>query len=318
MKTINKNKKEKINAITEALMTESDTLITKISSVTLIIGFCTAVWLSTIEFLIDEVFIERTEKNLIATMVLDKKKPDDKKKVTKKTDIKKKTKNPGKRSGSKGKQVGRGNPKALINRGVLKILSVKKSQSGYNAYKLNDAKLASDINKVLKNISGLQTSGVTRLSGRRGAVNGSLLDGYSAGGGGGNGINLASVLGDPRGALSTKVRGNISAPKMNEIDIGKGNGTRSASSVMRVVRSRTPGLRHIYNKALKSKPGFSGKVTLRFTIAPSGKIINMSILSSTTGYSDFDSKVKAKVKRWVFGKIKSGNTTVTIPFTFSE
>ena len=87
---------------------------------------------------------------------------------------------------------------------------------------------------------------------------------------------------------------------------------------MKVVRQRTPGLRHIYNKYLKKQPGFAGKVTLRFTIAPGGDIISISIASSTTGYGEFDNAVKNTVKRWTFSKVKSGNTTVTIPFTFSE
>jgi TonB family protein len=84
------------------------------------------------------------------------------------------------------------------------------------------------------------------------------------------------------------------------------------------VRQRTPGLRHIYNKFLKKKPGFQGKVTLKFTIAPGGEIISISIASSTTGYGEFDGEIKGAVSRWKFSKVKSGNTTVTIPFTFSE
>jgi TonB family protein len=87
---------------------------------------------------------------------------------------------------------------------------------------------------------------------------------------------------------------------------------------MKVVRQRTPGLRHVYNKYLKKKPGFQGKVTLKFTIAPGGEIISMSLVSSTTDYSEFDNEIKKSVGRWTFSKVKSGNTTVTIPFTFSE
>ena len=44
----------------------------------------------------------------------------------------------------------------------------------------------------------------------------------------------------------------------------------------------------------------------------------ISIASSTTGYGEFDGEVKNAVSRWKFSKVKSGNTTVTIPFTFSE
>ena len=102
--------------------------------------------------------------------------------------------------------------------------------------------------------------------------------------------------------------------------MGAGGGLRSAADIMKVVRQRTPGLRHIYNKYLKMQklPGFAGKVTLRFTIAPGGDIIGISVASSTTGFDEFDNAVKNAVKRWTFSKVKSGNTTVTIPFSFSE
>ena len=86
----------------------------------------------------------------------------------------------------------------------------------------------------------------------------------------------------------------------------------------RKVRQRTPGLRHVYNVHLKKKPGFQGKVTLRFTIAPGGEIISIAVVGSTTGFNDFDNEIKKTVKRWTFSKVKSGNTTVTIPFTFTE
>ncbi len=100
--------------------------------------------------------------------------------------------------------------------------------------------------------------------------------------------------------------------------------SRSASDIVEVVRQRTPGLRHIYNKFLKQQPHFQGVVSLRFTIAPGGEIISISIASSTTGYGEFDNEIKTAVSRWNFGKFKcdDGNvaneTTVTYSFTFSE
>ena len=100
--------------------------------------------------------------------------------------------------------------------------------------------------------------------------------------------------------------------------MGSGGGSRSASDIMKVVRQRTPGLRHIYNKHLKKNPGFQGKVTLRFTIAPGGEILNITVVSSTTNYGVFDNEIREAVGRWTFTKIKSGNTTVTIPLTFTE
>jgi TonB family protein len=140
-------------------------------------------------------------------------------------------------------------------------------------------------------------------------------EGYAEGGAGGIGDGLAGLFG---GGSATKAKGNIKTPSGDDVKMGTGGGSRSAADIMKVVRQRTPGLRHIYNKFLKIKPGFQGKVTLKFTIAPGGEIISISIASSTTGYGEFDGEIKNAVSNWTFSKVKSGNTTVTIPFTFSE
>ena len=100
--------------------------------------------------------------------------------------------------------------------------------------------------------------------------------------------------------------------------MGDGDGPRSATDIVKVVRQRTPGLRHIYNKFLKKRDGFAGKVVLKLTIAPDGEVVNIAIVSSNTGYSEFDDQIKEAVSRWFFSKVESGNTTVTIPFAFAD
>ena len=153
------------------------------------------------------------------------------------------------------------------------------------------------------------------LGGRRDKTSGGSNDDYAVGGSNGIGDGLAGLLGGGGGGIATKAKGSIKTPSMRDIDI---EGSRSAADIMKVVRQRTPGLRHIYNKMLKQKPGFQGKVTLKFTIAPDGEINNISIASSTTGFSEFDNEIKNAVNRWTFSKVESGNSTVTIPFTFCE
>lgn len=142
--------------------------------------------------------------------------------------------------------------------------------------------------------------------------------GYAEGGAGGIGDGLVGLFGGGGGGIATKAKGNIKTPSARDVGMGFGGGSRSAADIMKVVRQRTPGLRHIYNKFLKKKPGFQGKISLKFTIAPDGSVISISIASSTTGYDEFDAQVKSAVSRWTFEKVKSGNTTVTVPFTFSE
>lgn len=141
---------------------------------------------------------------------------------------------------------------------------------------------------------------------------------YAEGASSGYGDGLAGLFGGGGGGISTKTKCTIKTPSAQDIDVKSQRGSRSAADIMKVVRQRSPGLRHIYNEYLKKKPGFQGKVTLKFTIAPGGEVISISIASSTTGYGEFDAQIKSAVGNWTFSRVKEGNTTVTIPFTFSE
>ncbi|MDR2555880.1 MAG: TonB family protein [Fibromonadaceae bacterium] len=95
-------------------------------------------------------------------------------------------------------------------------------------------------------------------------------------------------------------------------------GSRSREEIMQVVNENMPTLNKLYIEYLKQKPGFSGKVVLKFTVAANGKIININIVSSTTGYDKFDKAIKDAVATWKWEAIKSGNTTPTIPFNFTD
>ena len=305
-------KKQK-DRFVESLMPESDKRVSSFLGVALLIGCVFAFYLGTIELVVDEVIFEdASTEDLSATMKIEQKKEEKKKEE-------KKAEKPRKKAGGGGKPRGKGNPKAPQSRGVLKLLTARSSKANFSAYTLmKDQKFAKDIDKVLKNVAGLQRSGKTVLGGRRGKADGAFNEGYAEGGSGGIGDMLGGLLGGGGGSIGTKAKGSIRTPSARDIDMGAGGGSRSVSEIMAVVRARTPGLRHIYNKYLKLRPGFAGKVTLNFTIAPGGDIISIRTVSSTTGYGEFDSAVQQAVSRWRFKVIKSGNTTVTIPFSFSE
>jgi len=316
-KKISKKSKEAPDRFTLSLMPETDERAGRYATVGLVISLILGFWFATVELVVDEImFDEAGQEELVATMTIEEK-PEEKKEEKKKEDESKKKR---KQAGGGGKPRGKGQPNAPQSRGVLKLLTSTTSKSGFSAYSLtSNTKFASDLDKVLRNVAGLQKTGDTKLGGRKGKSDAGFNDGYAEGGSGGIGDMLGGLLGGGGGAITTRAKGKIKAPSSKDIDWGDGGGSRSKAEVMRVVNARTPGLRYIYNKYLKSNPGFSGKVTLRFTIAPGGNIIQITIVSSTTGVSSFDQEVMQKVKSsFVFEKIKSGNTTVTIPFTFSE
>jgi TonB family protein len=304
-----------VDPLVAALMPESDKKMGAIAGGSVLVALALSFWASTYEMVVDEVIFDSSEgPDLTAQMSMDEKK-EEKKEEKKKEEPKK----PRKKAGGGGKPRGKGQPNAPQTRGVLKLLTAQTKTASAAAYDLmKNQKFTKDIDKVLKDVAGLQTTGKTVLGGRRGKADGGFNEGYAEGGAGGIGDGLAGLFGGGGGGISTKAKGNIKTPSARDIDMGAGGGSRSAADIMKVVRQRTPGLRHIYNKFLKKKPGFQGKVTLKFTIAPGGEIISISIASSTTGYGEFDGEVKNAVSRWKFSKVKSGNTTVTIPFTFSE
>ena len=298
--------------MTSALLPESDERVAKAATIGLVVSIILGFWFATIELAVDEIMFDEEGQEELAAMV----NIVEEKKEEKKDENQKKRKT----AGGGGKPRGKGQPNAPQSRGVLKLLTTATSKSGFSAYNLtNNTKFAQDMDKVLKNVAGLQKTGETKLGGRKGKADAGFNDGYAEGGSGGIGDMLGGLLGGGGGSISTRAKGKIKAPSSKDIDWGDGGGSRSKAEVMRVVNARTPGLRYIYNKYLKTNPGFNGKVTLRFTIAPGGQIIQISIVSSTTGVSGFDKEIMQKVKSsFVFEKIKSGNTTVTIPFTFTE
>ena len=304
-----------MDPLVASLMPESDKKMGAIAGISLVVALAICLWASMYEQVVDEVvFDDSAAADLTASMTIDEKK-EEKKEEKKKEEPKK----PRKKAGGGGKPRGKGQPNAPQTRGVLKLLTAQTKNASAGAYDLmKNQKFSKDIDKVLKDVAGLQTTGKTVLGGRRGKADGGFNEGYAEGGSGGIGDGLAGLLVGGGGGIATKAKGSIRTPSERDIDMGAGGGSRSAADIMKVVRQRTPGLRHIYNKFLKKKPGFQGKVTLKFTIAPGGEVISISIASSTTGYGEFDGEIKSAVGRWKFSKVKSGNTTVTIPFTFSE
>ena len=300
-----KTTKQTTEEFVASLLPDSDKKMGTITGASLLVALALCFWAMTYEQIIDDVIFEKSGlDDLKATVSIDEKKPEKKEEKRKEVKKDKLSKRETKSTGG-GKPKGAGKPNVPESRGVLKELaSMTKS---------------ADIDKIIRNANVLRNSGKTQIGERRGKVDGGFNEGVASGNGGGIDGDLRNLFGAPGGGFNNKaMKGNMKTPSVRDIDMGSGGGSRSAADIMKVVRQRTPGLRHIYNKHLKKVPGLEGKVTLKFTIAPGGEVIAISIASSTTGHGEFDNDIKNAVGRWTFNKVKSGNTTVTIPFTFTE
>lgn len=127
---------------------------------------------------------------------------------------------------------------------------------------------------------------------------------------------LYGLLYGSGGGIIAKTKGEVQVPQESDIVIEKGYNL-DERSVLKTIRQRTPGLRHIYNKNLKKKPGFNGTVVLKLKVDEQGTVENIVLDSSTTGYEEFDNDVTLAVSRWIFEK-KKVRGTFKIPFTFYE
>jgi len=306
-----------------SLLPDSDKKMARIAGASLVVALSLGFWASTYERIIDDIIFDDPPQHKLDVSVSitppppppPKEKKVDQKRIDKVAEnLTRHTK-----AGNSKPSNNKGKPNVAKKMGVLGVIAAMTNDASNSAYDLFDQKFTNDIDKTLSQIDELRNHGKTTIGAVRGKIDGTFNEERFAGGSGGVKDLAGGIFGGHGGRISTKaMKGNMKVPSVRDIDMGAGGASRSASDIMKVVKQRTPGLRHIYNKHLKKVPGFEGKITLRFTIAPGGEIISISLVSSTTKNSAFDNDIKNAIGRWTFGAIKSGNTTVTIPFTFTE
>lgn len=142
--------------------------------------------------------------------------------------------------------------------------------------------------------------------------------GMGLGNGGRSGMGTSPKKGVMAPVGKPLMRGNIAPPKPSDVELGGEAGIRSPESILRVIRQHIGGFRYSYAKFLRDNPNLGGKITLKFTIAPSGDIIAIQIVSSNTGEPILDAEIMGKAKRMKFDQIEKGNVTVTYTFTLDK
>ncbi len=92
---------------------------------------------------------------------------------------------------------------------------------------------------------------------------------------------------------------------------------RSQAVIGRTVSREAQRLKRVYEDWLKRDPSLSGRLTVKFTILPSGSVSSVSIVKSTTNNSDFDETILRYIKRWQFPEVENGSPVeVVYPFIF--
>lgn len=117
--------------------------------------------------------------------------------------------------------------------------------------------------------------------------------------------------------VATKSRGNAKFSFVNVESADKQ--ALDQERYLKVAQQRTPGLRHVYNKFLKKKAdSFAGEITVKLIITEDGSVKKIQIVSSTTGYTEFDEEIKTLLSRWIFSKVESGEAIAVFSIKFYE
>jgi TonB family protein len=91
---------------------------------------------------------------------------------------------------------------------------------------------------------------------------------------------------------------------------------RTADEIERIFQQNKGGIFNLYNRALRKNPSLSGKVVVELTIAPSGQVTSVKIISSELGDKKLERKLELKIKKFKFSKANVAAITVTYPIDF--
>jgi TonB family protein len=147
---------------------------------------------------------------------------------------------------------------------------------------------------------------------------------------GSNGINTAALSRDTGGSglaarETTRVESPIEAAGGGGGEGVAGGGSpngaaggtpRSREEIERVFDKNKGAIYALYNRALRQNPALQGKVVLRLTIAPDGRVIACDIVSSELGDADLEQKLVQRVMLFKFEAKDVDTVTTTKPIDF--
>ena len=91
---------------------------------------------------------------------------------------------------------------------------------------------------------------------------------------------------------------------------------RTYEEVTLVIDSNKGRIFNMYNRMLRKDPTLSGKIVFEITIAPSGDVVNVKIVSSELHSPDLEKRLIILFKSFNFGPKKVETMVVTFPIDF--
>jgi TonB family protein len=140
-------------------------------------------------------------------------------------------------------------------------------------------------------------------------------------GAGSKGINTSTMSRDTGSThlaarTATEVKSSIATSSLKKKSKSDRNAARSQEDIQIVFDKHKGAIFNIYNRALRSDPSLEGKVVFRLTIAPSGQVTAISVVSSDLGNEALERKLLARIKMINFGAKPVDTVTLTYPIDF--
>ena len=140
-------------------------------------------------------------------------------------------------------------------------------------------------------------------------------------GSGSQGISTAAMSRDTGSTrlaarTATTVKSTIAKPSTKRKHNNSKTASRSMEEIQIVFDRNKSAIYSLYNRALRKDPTLQGKLVLRLTIAPSGKITKIELVSSELGDAALERKLVQRIKMFNFGAKAVDAVTLTYPIDF--
>ena len=156
-----------------------------------------------------------------------------------------------------------------------------------------------DVSQVTRNIIS------SKVGGTSGGISSPTSSGLASGSGSLHGIYTTQVKDPSLGQGQAQTRSG-----------GSGKASRSADEIALVFTRNKGAIDSMYARALRESPALQGKVVIELTIAPSGDITSVRIVSSELNDKEFEDKLRARIMLFKFEPKDVAPLTATKPIDF--
>lgn len=110
--------------------------------------------------------------------------------------------------------------------------------------------------------------------------------------------------------------GGVVLPKESEVTLHGKEVEGGLPAMMTFLDERQAGFNYIYKKYFAYRRGFEGDINLDITVDVCGDVKNITEISSTTKYPEFNTEIKNSLAKQKFPKTDQGHYTVSLTLTF--